>query len=172
MATVVIDLKDAAQYMQNEVGKAIREGAKKGLYSAAIRMVGIIQSKIIPQTVPEPVARGVYKAGWKYEQIEEGAAYFNTVPYAAMIEHGVRRERVHIGPNMIRALMDWVRLKGIASSPEEAHDKAWAVAKSLQKKGIFKMGQGLKIMTRANDEELTRVLEEEVKREVDRAFGR
>jgi|TARA_Y100000034_G_C6876919_1_gene401210 hypothetical protein len=169
MPAVKIDLKDAGNFMEKVVSKAIREGAKKGLYSAALRMVSIIQTRIIPQTTPKPIDRGIYRAGWVAGQDNDGSAYYeNTVPHAAMIEHGVRASNVRIGTAMIDSLTEWVQRKGIASGPT-ARKVAWAIALNVARgKGIFGP-DGLQIMGKAN-KQLAKVVEQEVAREVDRAL--
>ena len=69
MPAVKISIEDAGDFFSKNVAKAIQEGAKKGLYSAALRMVNIIVTQIIPQAVPKPVDRGVYRAGWRAGQV-------------------------------------------------------------------------------------------------------
>ena len=189
MAAHVLDLKDVAGF-QGILSKAIRQGALNGLYSAAVRMVGEIVTVTIPQTVPEPSQRGVYKAGWKARQDADGATYENPVKYASIIEFGVRAANVKVGRKMIDALTEWVQIKGFASGAQ-AKQMAWAIAHSMAAsikttkgvggvggmggvapgggKGIFK-GTGLRIMERAN-KQLPQFIKEEVAREVERALS-
>lgn len=168
MPVTKIDLKDAGDFFDKRVSKAIRDGARKGMLSAALRMVNIIQTQIIPSIVPEPSARGHYKAGWRAGQESDDIAYYeNTVPHAAFIEYGVRPSNVKVSLKMVNALAEWVTIKGIASGPA-ATRIAWAIANGMQTKGIF--GNGLRVMERAN-KQLVSVLEEEVQREVERALG-
>ena len=180
MAAHVLNLKDVAG-LQGILSKAIRQGALNGLYSAAIRMVGEIQTVTIPQTVPEPSQRGLYKAGWKARQDADGATYENPVKYASIIEFGVRAANVKVGRKMIDALTEWVQIKGFASGTQ-AKQMAFAIARSMAAnvqtkggsfagggKGIFK-GTGLRIMERAN-KQLPQFIKEEVAREVERALS-
>jgi hypothetical protein len=165
-----IELKDAAGFIDSKLGPAIREGAKRGLFSAALRMVQEIQLRTIPATVPQPSARGFYKAAWRAEETPDGAEFFNTMPYAAMIEYGVRAGNVKIGTGMISSLADWVKMKGLARDTNEAWHIAWAIAKDMRKRGIFNKGTGLRIMERASVH-LPQIVQEEVEREVERALG-
>lgn len=181
MAAHVLKLSEVAG-LQGLLSKAIRQGALNGLYSAAIRMVGEIQTVTIPQTVPEPSQRGLYKAGWKARQESDGASYDNPVKYASIIEFGVRAASVKLGRKMIDALTEWVQIKGFASGAQ-AKQMAWAIAHSMAAsikttkgaggvgggKGIFK-GTGLRIMERAN-KQLPQFIKEEVAREVERALS-
>lgn len=181
MAAVVLELKDMPQWIDTTLSAAIREGARKGLYSAALRMVNEIKLRTIPAAVPEPTDRGLYKAGWRAEQTDDGAAYYNPLPHAPIIEHGARAANIKVGSRMISMLAEWVQRKGIAKDSKQARRLAWAIARSMaasvtikgqqQKggnKGIFK-GSGLKIMERAN-KQLATFLEEEVSREIERAI--
>jgi hypothetical protein len=170
MPAINIELKDAANFIDSKLGPAIREGAMRGLLSAAIRMVQEIQLRTIPATVPQPSARGFYKAGWRAEATPDGAEFFNTRPYAAMIEHGVRASNVKVGYAMINSLTEWVKMKGFAKDTIEARRIAWAIAKDMQKRGIFAGGKGLRVMERASVH-LEQYVREEVEREVERALG-
>jgi|SRR5580693_3824810 hypothetical protein len=181
----VYDLKTADQWL-NVVSITMKEAALRGLNAAAQRTVNHIQTEVIPACVPEPVARGVYKAGWHVVQLHNGAEVVNTVPQAAFIEYGVRAENVKIGRGMIDALAEWVRMKGIGgkvtvskgglrkvkkATLDEARAIAWAIAKSMQKKGIFNGGQGFKVLEKAG-KMIPRFIREEVVRELKKEFSR
>lgn len=184
MAVHKITLDEAAEYHGTVLAKAIREGAIKGLYSAALRMVNEIQTQIIPQMIPSPVDRGVYKAGWRAEQTDDGALYENTVRHAGFIEDGVKADSVKVGRAMIDNLAEWAARHG-ADDPIRA---AFAIAISAAAqvrlttrggrpividgggRGFFNQGQGLRIMAKAN-ERLAEVVKAEVAREVDKAVG-
>lgn len=185
MPVTTIDLDDAADYFGTTLERAIRKGAIKGLYSAALRMVNKIQTETIPQTIPEPSARGHYKAGWRADHDSDSAWYENVLPHAAFIEHGVRGGNVKVGTALINGLTEWVNMKGIASGPAAVR-VAWAIAhrmassvtitrggsqqiRSGGSSGIFAGGAGLKIMEKAN-KDLPKILEEEIEREVERAL--
>lgn len=187
MPTKVLALEDAARFFGDEVSKAITEGARAGLYSAAQRMVQHIQVQIIPKTVPEPVDRGVYKAGWKASPTVDGAMYENRVPWAGAVEKGVRPASVKVGRKLVDAITEWVIRKGIAT-PQKANRVAWAIVTSMASsvrvkkggavrvvagggRGIFNGGKGLRVLERAN-KDLPDIVREEVKREVERAVMR
>ena len=166
------------------VSVTMREAALKGLYSAALRTQAHIVNDIIPATIPEPVARGAYRAAWQTARFPNGAMVFNTIPYASCIEYGVRAENVKIGRKLIDALVEWIHMKGIGAktatgkngiqriqkpSDMEKRSIAWAIAKSLQKKGIFNGGKGLKILQRA-EASIPKFIKEEVNREIRKVF--
>ena len=182
MPTYSIPLKEAPGWVDNKLRIAIREGALRGLYSAALRMVQEVQVRIIPKLVPVPTQRGIYKAGWKAGRTSDGAWYGNSTPYAGIVEYGVPAGRVKVGAAMIAALTEWVLIKGFAAGLAEAKHVAWAVATRMAAnltvdgqrragggQGIFK-GTGLRVMEKAN-ERIVKIAEEEVAREVERALG-
>lgn len=165
------------------LSKNMEGAARRGLLSAAQRTVAHIQNEIIPATTPLPVARGVYRAGWRAEATANGAVIINDVPHAPMVENGVRAGNVKPGRAMIDALTEWVRMKGIGgkvvaskggrsrlvrATPDEARSIAWAVAMSMKKKGIFDGGKGLGIMRRAAAQ-IPGFVRDEVRRELERA---
>ena len=187
MPTKVLSIKDAASFFGDEVAKAIQEGARAGLYSAAQRHVQHIQTQVIPATVPEPADRGVYRAGWKAERTPDGALIVNSVPHAPHIEKGVRAHNVKVGARMVSAIEEWVVRKGLAK-PRVANRVAWAIVTSMAAsvrvtrggvvknikgggRGIFNGGKGLRVMERAN-KDLPDTIREEVAREVERALAR
>lgn len=171
---VVIKLKDTHAYF-NRLSDSMMRGARRGLRKAGERCVQKIVAEIIPSRSPEPVDRGTYKAGWKTDVVDENTvAVLNPEAHAAIIEYGARAENIKIGTAMLTALSEWAIRKGIASDEEEALDVAWAIAKSMQKKGIFnnyKAGRGLHILGELIDSYAEDILREEVSREINRAIG-
>lgn len=167
-----IKLKDAPGYFAS-MGAVMHKAARKGLLLAAERGVQKIVTEIIPSRSPAPVDRGVYRAGWKTEVIDQNTvAILNTEPHAAFIEHGVRGENVKIGAAMIRALSEWVLRKGIAVDEDEAVGIAWAIAKTMQMKGVFnhyEEGNGLRILQELDEMYIEDILKEEVSREMQKA---
>jgi hypothetical protein len=141
---------------------------KRACLSAAMRLVQHILTSVIPATSPVPVDRGMYRAGWRAVRTEEGADVYNSMPYAAIIEYGARAENIKIGRAMIDALADWAKRKGLASS-DDARQVAWAIAKAMQKKGIYNGGKGLRVLERAT-EKVQQFLQEEYARELGRVF--
>lgn len=178
-------LKDADKFLK-DLSRGMEAAAMRGLMSAAQRTVAHIQNELIPATVPQPVARGMYRAGWRAEKTSNGALVINDVPHANFIENGVRGDRVKIGRAMITALAEWARMKGIGgrmvtsksgrtrlvkATEAEATSIAWAIAKSMQAKGIFKGGAGLGVFKRAA-EQIPRFIREEVAAEIKRSAGK
>jgi hypothetical protein len=167
MASTVMDMKQAAGYFGDKLPKEIQQAVQRGLLSAAMRMLQDITLRIIPSRSPQPVDRGIYRMGWTAYS-EGGAQPYaiveNTTPHAGFIEYGVTN--VKPGAAMISALAEWASRKGIASG-EDAKRAAFAIAKNLQRRGIFNGGKGLRVL----EEAMTRApqyIDEEVMREIGR----
>jgi hypothetical protein len=171
-----IPIEQAPAWMGRLEGE-LRKAALRGLYSAAQRVVGIIQNEIIPAESRVPVDRGIYRGGWRARPEPDGAEVSNSTPHAIFIEDGVRGDHVKVGRAMVSALTLWVQRKGLtgaAKGPEvaaQARSIAWAIAKSMQKKGIFNAGGGLKILEKAR-RRIPALVEEEVAREIARVGDR
>jgi hypothetical protein len=163
-----IDLKDAAAWV-DELGEEVERAALRGLYSAALRGVTTIQTLIVPSRTPQPVDRGLFRAGWRayFDVAGRAVTIENNEPHAVFVEEGVRAGRVRIGRLMLDALASWIVRKGIASQAEAA-SVAWAIAKRMQRRGIFRGGTGFKILDELVDKYLPRFIEEEVQREIGR----
>lgn len=143
-----------------------RMAAIRGLHSAAARAVQIIVTEIIPSRTPQPVDRGLYRAGWRFVPEQDGALIENVEPHAAFIEYGVRSANVKIGRAMITALSEWIVRKRIvsASEPKEVLRAAWAIAKAMKRRGIF--GKGMRVLEELVVMRLDAVVAEEIAREV------
>jgi len=174
MADVTIDLSEAPAYFQAMKGK-LQKAAKRGLVSAAYRGLMEITTRIVPSRSPVPVDRGLFRAGWKVDPHEpaDGATLYNDEPHAVFIEFGVRGENVKIGTAMLQALAEWAMRKGLADDEDDAVEVAWAVAKAAQSRGFFnqRSGGGMQILKQLVDEDLPRIIDEEVGREVRKEIG-
>lgn len=162
-----MDLKDVGRYF-DRLKKRHKEAALRGLVSAANRGVNTIISQIIPGRSPQPVDRGIYRAGWKVESDSNSATIFNPEVHAAFIEYGVRGGNVKIGFMMINALAEWVVRKGIATDPAKARGIAWAIATKMKQRGVFsgKSGAGLGILKELREKYLKKFIQEEITREL------
>jgi len=149
------------------------KGSKKGSINAAMKMVQIITTEIIPSLKDPPIDTRAYAAGWRVQLTEDGATVVNTMPYAAIIEFGARAENIKVGRKMIDALTAWVLRKGLHITPDsdklevrtrrakndeekrtheqEARNLAWAIAQKMRKTGIFNRDgtQGLRVGQKA-----------------------
>lgn len=163
--TTEITLEQAAQRTE-ELGKRWRKAAILGLQSAAARGVQDIITRIIPSRTPQPVDRGIYRAGWRFYPAPDGAVIECFEPHAVFIEDGVRAGNVKIGRAMIRALAEWVVRKGIVGA-DEAESAAWAIAKAMKRRGIFGK-QGMGVLRELVDQYLPNYIDEEVAREIER----
>jgi hypothetical protein len=166
-----VKLEDASRFF-GELGERMLAAARIGLVKAGERGLQKLVAEIIPSRSPQPVDRGTYRAGWKTERVSRDVvAIFNPEPHAPFIEGGVRAENVKIGAAMIRALAEWALRKGIADDEQSAIGVAWAIAKTMQKDGIFNpMGRkGLGILRELNENFIDDILREEVSREMQQA---
>lgn len=163
-----IDLEDAESFI-DDLGEKIHQAALRGLHSAAMRGVQVITTRIVPSRSPQPVDRGLYRAGWKAIPERDGATIENNEPHAVLIENGVRAANIKIGARMIVALTEWVSRKGLASG-KEAIAAAWAIAKAMQKRGIFRRGQGFGILEELIDKHIEDIIRTEIGHEIDRAL--
>lgn len=174
----IYTLKDAG-LMLGDLKGSMKAAAHRGLLAAAYRIVEHIVSDIIPGLDNPPVDRGIYRAGWRARRIEEGAIVENVSPHAVFIEYGVRGSHVRIGRAMIDALAAWVRRKGIGgrnvvsksgktrlvkASATEARQIAWAIAKDMERFGIFRP-KGLRVLEKAS-KRFPEFIREEVIREL------
>jgi hypothetical protein len=142
--------------LQKWLEEGLRKGTARGLLSAAERTVSVITTEVIPGENPPPVDEGIYRSSWRAEPTPEGADVVNGMPYASVIEYGARAENIKIGRAMIQALAAWALRKGFVArsggdAAKGAESLAWAIAKSMQKRGIFNRdsNQGLRIGEKA-----------------------
>lgn len=165
-----LDWKQAIEYYRagGTLGTKLITAVKKGVYSAALFSVQKMQTSEINAADPPPVNKGVYRAGWRAQKLPNGAAYYNSVPYARYIEWGVPQENVVSSLKAIKAIAEWARVKFGGLEEKQALNVAYAIMASLKKKGIFKRGEGLKIMTKYNQTKLNAVIRREVTAEIDK----
>lgn len=161
----------------DERQEAWRRAAIRGLQSAGARGLQDILTRIIPTRTPQPIDRGIYRSGWHLNLTEDGCEIENSEPHAILIEDGVRAANVKIGRKMIRALAEWAIRKGMVqeNGPKRGRKKrlkkesemvAWAIAKSMQKRGIFNRGNGMGVLEELVDKYLPKYIDEEIAREV------
>ncbi len=165
----VVDLKQADAAV-DEIALRMFKASNLGLLSAAMLGVQRIVTRIIPSRSPTPVDRGVFRAGWRAYGEVDGAVIENLEPSAILIEEGVRAANVKIGRLMLTALELWIVRKGIASAAA-APKVAWAIAKNMQKRGVFGGGQGLGILRELIEKDLPQLMHDEIAREIKREFA-
>jgi len=164
-----ITFKDATLYFAPNgiLPQKLRTAALKGLYSTALKAKQDIVAVEIPAVDPSPVNKGVYKAGWQVEKLpNEGAAFYNSVPYAKYIEWGVQPMNVVTSLKAIQAIAEWARKKLGGLDEKQALSVAHAIMTNMKKHGIFKQGKGLLIMTSYVDNKLSGVILREVEAEM------
>jgi hypothetical protein len=161
----VVPLSKAAAQFDTLHGEML-QAAYQGLILAGARSLQIITTEIIPKRIPQPVDRGVYRAGWKLRIGPDYVEIYNDEPVASIIEEGARAGNIKPGRAMLEALARWALRKGLAGSEREAMSTAWAIARTMQRKGIFNRDgqQGLGILRELVTWRLDNVIETEVLR--------
>jgi hypothetical protein len=172
----VVDLEEAPSWI-DRLSPRIQKAALDGLYLAGLRGVGVIVSSIIPSRSPQPVDRGIYRAGWGAASVRrvgnKSVELTNSEPHAVFIEEGVRAQNVKIGRKMIQALSEWALRKGIAENQKEAVSIAWGIARNMKRRGIFNRNgkDGLGILKELiTSGRMKRIIDEELKEAIWRAF--
>lgn len=160
-----IALKDAGDFFAGTFSAEMRKAASKGLYSAALRSVNLITTQEISRISPAPIDRAIYKAGWRAERDGDGAVISNAVPYAAAIEYGVPAANVVISNRALQQIGEWAMRK-LGVPKERAPVVARRIMLKMQKRGIFRRGEGLKILETFVRERLPDVIRDEVQREL------
>lgn len=168
----VLTLEQAAGHfaIRGQFADKMRIAVLKGLYSSALFSKNYIVSKEIPNADPPPVNKGVYRAGWQVQKLPNGAAFYNSVPYARYIEWGVPAMNVVTSAKAIEALAEWARKKFGGLEEKQALRVAHAIMTNMRKHGIFGRGKGLQIMTKYAIEVLPGVIEEELTREINNIY--
>jgi hypothetical protein len=177
--TAKFDISEGDQ-IATFLGTSFERAAHRAMLSTALRIVQHITTVIIPAEPRQPVDRGAYRAAWRASQLADGSAMItNAMPYAAVIEYGARAENIKIGTAMITALANWVIRKGLVKkrrgargafqARSEAIAMAWAIAKSMKKRGIFNGGTGLNVLEKAM-KIVRKTFAEEIATEIDREF--
>ncbi len=165
MSDWVVPLAKAAPQFE-ELAAEMRTAAFKGLVAAGARGLQTLLVEILPKRVPQPVDRGLYRAGWKLRIGPDYVEIYNDEPVAGIIEEGVRASNVKPGRAMIEALTRWVQRKGFANDPKEALAMAWSIVVNMQKRGIFNRDgkSGLGILKELVEWRLDNIIETEVLR--------
>ncbi len=177
---VYIPLDQAGDFFQ-QLPEELRVAGIRGLHSTALRLQNVITTVIIPHRTPQPVDRGVYRAGWRTVLEADGATVENLELHAVFIEYGVRAENVKPGRAMLDALKEWVLRKGLASRTGIAGTRladqdapvmkvVWAIVNAQRKRGIFGGGKGLGIVKEVVDVWVEPYTREEVLREIGKLF--
>lgn len=171
---IIIDLKDAAVHF-DKLNKEMVKAAERGLHSAALRGVGVIKTQIIPSRSPQPVDRGLFRAGWSARRISGGGEIRNDEPHSVFVEEGVRAQNVKAGRAMIEAIAEWVIRKGLVKKPGRGGSStaaataiAWGIVARMKKRGIHNRGtiQGQGILAELVDKHIDDIIRSEVIREL------
>lgn len=160
--------------MKKHLDTRMQRAQLAAVQAAALQVVEDIQTRLIPGAKPPPVDRGVYRAGWRMRPKKWGAEVANAVPHAGFVEHGVRGSNVKPGRKMIDALAAWAKRKGLVKGKGKgavmaARSVAFAIARSMRRRGIFNRGKGFGILRRALLP-VQKYVQRELKREMDKAF--
>ncbi len=142
--------------------------AYQGLVAAGAYGLRVLVVEIIPKRAPQPVDRGVYRAGWKLRIGPDYVEIYNDEPIASLIEEGVRASNIKPGRAMLEALAKWAMRKGFAHDAKSAQSMAWGILRTMQKRGIFNRNgqQGLGVLRELVTWRLDNIIETEVLRAI------
>ena len=184
---------DQVDALVRHVSEQSRAAVHRGVLSAGMRLVRDIKGVLISREDPPPIDQKTYANAWQCVETPEGADVYNDAPHAPIIEYGGRGSDAggtwSVGARMIEALSEWVVRKGLVGQgpgghqeralEDEAQSMAWAIAKSMQKHGMFNQGPahpgadeggGLRITEKAAAT-LPKILAEEIAAELREALG-
>ncbi len=167
MTEFSVPLSKAAAAFQT-LADDMKVAAFQGLIRGGARCLQVLVAEIIPKRIPQPVDRGLYRAGWKLRIGPDYVEIYNDEGTAVLIEEGVRAANVKPGRAMIAALAQWALRKGFANDEREAISIAWGIAKNMQKRGIFNRNgqQGLGILRELVTWRADNIVETEVLRAI------
>lgn len=144
-----LDIKQWSQYYA-KLGQAYMPAVLTGAKLGGMRAVAILQR----ESDAKAFDVGTYRRAWKSELVGQTAVrVYNVAPYAAVIEHGRRAGKT---PPPARALIPWVSRK-LGIRGDEAKSVAFAVARSIGKKGIkgkFVLGGAMERIKVAIEQEI------------------
>jgi hypothetical protein len=166
--SVTLTPREFADELKRLGNGAYVQAAIRGLHSAALRSVAVLQERT--RRAPSAsgggkssggaVDRGGFLRSWGWEAKSDGASVANSAPYAPMIEEG-RRPGKFPPLDVIRR---WASRRLGLSGPEAAR-AAFAIARAIARRGL----RARKILERALPE-LSKLIDEEVGREMERAL--
>lgn len=142
--------------------------AVKGIHSGVMRAVTVVQARVDTAPPASPNGKtgafdtGHYKRGWQFELLPRGGRIYNTSgAKAPVIEDGRRRGAAR---PPVREIELWARRR-LGLSAEEAKSASFAIANAIAKRGL----RGRKVL-KSSTSEITRVVMEEIHREVKAAL--
>lgn len=164
-----LTVDELVAYVRGMAVKTFRAAAERGIRRGAMRALPVLQragDNAPPASVGGSVGAnhtGTYRRSWRTASIPGGARLFNLARYADVIERGRRR-----GSAMppLAAVERWAKLK-LHLSKDEARRAAFPIARAIARRGL----RGRYVMRRAKPE-VTRVVVDEMRREVRRALSR
>jgi hypothetical protein len=112
MPTFVIDPRDLGKNLTEEYGKMIDASVKAIQTTVALHGPRIAQA-VVNSFARPPVDRGTYRRSFKAQKVAGGAVFYNSAPYASIIELG-RRKGAKMPP--IDVILAWVKRKRIGAT--------------------------------------------------------
>lgn len=141
----------------------------KGIHSGVMRSLTVVH-KAVDNAPPASdngkvgaVDTGGYKLRWHFYLTRTGGGLRNSHPAADVIERGRRAGRK---APPVRVIEEWARRR-LGLSKAEAAKAKWPIRAAIAKRGL----QGRRVLTSTSTkDEITRVVMEEIKREVKAAL--
>ncbi len=173
MSGRVMKLSDFRTYVRKLRGKLVgADGAiVRGIHSGLARSISVVHASVenaVPASPNGAVGAfntGAYRQAWQYEVTPTGGRLFNSRPYAGVIERG---RRAGSRPPPRREIVLWA-MRRLGLSREEAERASYPISKAITRRGLG----GRRVLTNPGTaDKITRVVMEEVMREVQGALDR
>lgn len=114
-----------------ELAGDLHGAAMRGLRAGAKAGVDVVREEIDATSPHPPIATGGMRDSVTYAPTATGVQLYVDSPHAIYMEAGTRPHFPPIAP-----LVEWVKVKGLASTEAEARSIAYAVAIKISEEGI------------------------------------
>lgn len=172
MAVLRMNLREWKRYHE-KLAERFHPAALRGARSAALAVTAMAQRRTRTAPPANPAGKGKggavntgdYLRRWRWISIPDGARVLNDHPAAAVIEYGRRPGSAPPPPLAIR---DWL-IRRLRMKEAQANRVARAVAIAIGRRGLL----ARHVLTSEDAvQEIARILEREVKHELDRELAR
>ena len=170
MAVIVnITLEQFAKYT-DDLAKNFMPTALRGIRAGALRAIPIVvrRTKQAPPASPHGTTgafnTGLMAAGWRVENLPNGARLYNIRPYSGVVEAG-RRAGKGIDKEGMRNLKMWTQRK-LGLSGAEAESAAFAIMRTMKKRPLWARN-----IVKDGLEEISIAMLDEIEHELMRALG-
>lgn len=133
MASIKVKLTDLAPALKKSI--LDKRGAALKALQVAVKSHGPrLAMEEITKVQPEPTDRGNYKRSFATDDTPGGAIFYNSSPYAGIIEEG---RRPGSKPPPVDVIAAWLKRKKIgAGTPAQIKGMAFVVARAIGRRGL------------------------------------